>query len=134
MIKVNIGAVILKNIYGDKLSGNVVDISTLLQALNAQNHLQILSHQTRDNAVLQDECQSEDQEIAEDEETDFITGSESMLQSYCSRKGPKKQTFSGQVDSGQFLNEESPVSPESSSFNPKRLLCLIGHVQAYLCL
>ena len=30
MIKVNIGAVILKNIYGDKLSGNVVDINTLL--------------------------------------------------------------------------------------------------------
>ena len=89
--------------------GNVVDINTLLQALNAQNHLQIISHQTRDNAVLQDECRSEDQEIAEDEETDFITGSESMLQSYCSRKGPNKQAFSGQVDSGQFLNEESPV-------------------------
>ena len=114
--------------------GNVVDINTLLQTLNAQNHLQILSHQTRDNAVLQEECQSEDQETTEDEETDFITGSESMLQSYCSRKGPNKQTFSGQVDSGQSLNEVSPVSPESSSFNPKRLLCLIVHVQAYLCL
>ena len=92
--------------------GNVVDINTLLQALNAQNYLQILSQQARDNTVLQEECQSEDQEIAEDEENDFILESESMLQSYCSRKETNNQTFSGQVDSGQPRNEESPVSQE----------------------
>ena len=75
--------------------GNVVDINTLLQALNAQNYLQILSQQPRDNTVLQEECQLEDQEIAEDEENDFILESESILQSYCSRKNTNNQTFSG---------------------------------------
>ena len=59
--------------------GDVVDINALLQALNAQNHLQVLSQQDRDNTGLQEECQSEDQE------NDFIAESESMLQSYCSR-------------------------------------------------
>ena len=111
--------------------GNVVDINTLLQALNAQNYLQTLSQQARDNTVLQEECQSEDQEIAEDEENDFILESESMLQSYCSRKDTNNQTFSRQVNSGQSLNQESLVSQESSSFNPKLLQCLIRLVQAY---
>ena len=64
--------------------------------------------------MLQEEGQSEDQEIAEDEENDFILESESMLQSYCSRMDTNNQTFSGQVDSGQPRNEESPVSQESS--------------------
>ena len=59
--------------------GDVVDINALLQALNAQNHLQVLSQQDRDNTGLQEECQSEDQE------NDFIAESEPMLQSYCSR-------------------------------------------------
>ena len=54
-----------------------------------------------------------------------------MLQSYCSRKDTNNQTFSGQVDSGQPRNEESPVSQECWCFNPKLLQCLIGHVQAY---
>ena len=81
--------------------------------------------------MLQEEGQSEDQEIAEDEENDFILESESMLQSYCSRMDTNNQTFSGQVDSGQPRNEESPVSQESSCFNPKLLQCLVGHVQAY---
>ena len=115
--------------------GNVVDINTLLQALNAQNHLQMLSQQARDNTGLQEECQSEDQASAENEENDFIAESESMLQSYCSRKNTNNQTFSPQVDSGQPPNEESLVSQESSSFiNSKLLQCLIGHVQAYPCL
>ena len=34
---------------------------------------------------LQEECQSEDQASAENEENDFIAESESMLQSYYSR-------------------------------------------------
>ena len=59
--------------------GNVVDINTLLQSLNAQNHLQVLSQQARDNTGLQEECQSENQGNAEDEESDFIAESESML-------------------------------------------------------
>ena len=57
--------------------GNVVDINTLLQALNDQNHLQMLSQQARDNTGLQEECQSEDQGSAENEENDFIAESES---------------------------------------------------------
>ena len=59
--------------------GNEVDINTLLQTLNAQNHLQVLSQQARDNTGLQEECQSENQGNAEDEESDFIAESESML-------------------------------------------------------
>ena len=115
--------------------GNVVDINTLLQALNAQNHLQMLSQQAKDNTRLQEECQSEDQASAENEENDFIAESESMLQSYCSRKNTNNKTFSPQVDSGQPPNEESLVSQESSSFiNSKLLQCLIGHVQTYPCL
>ena len=115
--------------------GNVVDINTLLHALNAQNHLQMLSQQARDNTGLQEECQSEDQASAENEENDFIAESESMLQSNCSRKNTNNQTFSPQVDSGQPPNEEPLVSQESSSFINSRLLqCLIGHVQAYPCL
>ena len=93
--------------------GNVVDINTLLQALNAQNHLQMLSQQARDNTGLQEECQSEDQGSAENEENDFIAESESMLQSYCSRKNTNNQTFSRQVDSGQPPNKDSLVSQES---------------------
>ena len=57
--------------------GNAVDINTLLQALNAQNHLQVLSQQARNNTGLQEECQSENQGNAEDEENDFIAESES---------------------------------------------------------
>ena len=115
--------------------GTVVDINTLLQALNAQNHLQMLSQQARDNTGLQEECQSEDQASAENEENDFIAESESMLQSNCSRKNTNNQTFSPQVDSGQPPNEEPLVSQESSSFiNSKLLQCLIGHVQTYPCL
>ena len=94
----------------------------------------MLSEQARDNTGLQEECQSEDQGSAENEENDFIAESESMLQSYCSRKNTNNQTFSRQVDSGQPLNEESLVSQESSSFNPKLIQCLAGHVQAYPCL
>ena len=104
--------------------GNVVDINTLLQALNAQNHLQVLSQQARDKTGLQEECQSED------EGNDFIAESESMLQSYCSRYNTNYQKFSRQVDSGQPPHEESLVSQESSSFNPKLLQCLTSHVQA----
>ena len=52
--------------------GNLVDINTLLQALNAQNHLQMLSQQARDNTGLQEEFQSEDQASAENKENDFI--------------------------------------------------------------
>ena len=115
--------------------GNVVDINTLLQALNAQNHLQMLSQQARDNTGLQEECQSEDQASIENEENDFVAESESMLQSYGSRKNANNQTFSPQVDSGQPPNEESLVCEESSSFNNSKLLqCLIGHVQEYSCL
>ena len=115
--------------------GNVVDINTLLQALNAQNHLQMLSQQARDNTGLQEECQSEDQGSAENEENDLLAESESMLQSYCSRKNTNNQTFSRQVDSGQPPNEDSLVSQESSTFiNSKLLQCLIGHIQAYPCL
>ena len=44
---------------------------------------------------------SEDQASAENEENDFIAESESMLQSYCSRKNTNIQTFPPQVDSGQ---------------------------------
>ena len=115
--------------------GNVVDINTLLQTLNAQNHLQMLSQQAKDNTRLQEECQSEDQASAENEENDFIAESESMLQSYCSRKNTNSLMFSPPVDSGQSPNEESLVSQESSSFiNSKLLQCLIGHVQTYPCL
>ena len=115
--------------------GNVVEINTLLHALNVQNHFQMLSQQARDNTGLQEECQSEDQASAENEENDFIAESESMLQSYCSRKNTNNQTFSPQVDSGQPPNEESLVCQESSSFiNSKLLQCLIGQVQAYSCL
>ena len=57
--------------------GNVVDINSLLQALNAQNHLQMLSQQARSNTGLQEDCQSEDQGSAENEENDFIAESES---------------------------------------------------------
>ena len=109
--------------------GNVVGINTLLQALNVQNHLQILSQQARDNTRIQKECQSEDQASAENKENDFIAESECMLQSYCSRKNTNNQMFSPQVDSGQPPNEESLVSQESSSFiNSKLLQCLIGHI------
>ena len=73
----------LKAKIATKQVGNVVDRNTLLQALNAQNHLQILSQQARDNKMLQVEFQSEDQKIAEDEENDFMAESESILQSYC---------------------------------------------------
>ena len=90
--------------------GNVIDINTFLQALNAQNHLQMLSPQARDNTGLQEECQSEDQGNAENEENDFTAGPESMLQSYCSRKNTNNQTFSRQVGSGQSPNGESLVS------------------------
>ena len=84
----------------------------------------MLSQEARDNRVLPEKCQSEDQGNAEDEENNCIAKSESMFQSYCSRK-----------DSGQPLSEESsPVSQESSNFNPKLLQCLIGQVQAYPCL
>ena len=57
-----------------------------------------------------------------------------MLQSYCSMKNTNNLTFSHQVDSGKPPDEESLVSQESSSFNPKLLRCLIGHLQAYPCL
>ena len=115
--------------------GNVVDINTLLQTLNAQNHLQMLSQQAKDNTRLQEECQSEDQASAENEENDFIAESESMLQSYCSRKNTNSLMFSPPVDSGQSPNEEPLVPQESSSFiNSKLLQCLIGHVQTYPCL
>ena len=93
----------------------------------------MLSEQARDNTGLQEECQSEDQGSAENEENDLLAESESMLQSYCSRKNTNNQTFSRQVDSGQPPNEESLVSQESSSFNPKLIQCLTGHVQAYPC-
>ena len=73
--------------------GNVVDINTLLQALNAQNHLQMLSQQARDNTGLQEEFQSEDQASAENEENDFIAESESMLQSYCRGRTPTTKRF-----------------------------------------
>ena len=73
--------------------GNVVDINTLLQALNAQNHLQMLSQQARDNTGLQKECQPEDQGSVENEENDFIAESESMSQSYYSRKNTNNKTF-----------------------------------------
>ena len=102
--------------------GNVVDINTLLQALNVQNHLQMLSLQARDNTGLQEEWQAEDQASAENEENDFIAESESMLQSYCSRKNTNNQTFSPQVDSGLPPNEESLMSQESSSFINSKLL------------
>ena len=52
------------------------------------------SQQARDNTELQEECQSEDQGNAENEVNDFIAESESMLQSYCSRKNTNNQTFS----------------------------------------
>ena len=68
------------------------------------------SQQARDNTGLQEECQSEDQGNAENEVNDFIAESESMLQSYCSRKNTNNQTFSRQVDRGQPPNEESLVS------------------------
>ena len=94
-----------------------------------------LSKLGRVNTGLQEECQSDDHTSAENEENDFIAESESMLQSYCSRKNTNNETFSPQVDSGQPTNEESLVSQESSSFiNSKLLQCLIGHVQAYPCL
>ena len=94
-----------------------------------------LSKLGRVNKGLQEECQSEDQASAANEENDFIAESESMLQSYCSRKNTNNQTFSPQVDSGQPPNEESLVSQESSSFiNSKLQQRLIGHVQAYPCL
>lgn len=35
---------------------NIVDINTLLQALNAQNHFQMLSQQARNNRKLQEQC------------------------------------------------------------------------------
>ena len=85
MIKVNIGAVILKNKDGDKSSGKCSSYKLFLQALNVQNHLQVLSQQTRDNTGLQEECRSEDKGNVEDKENDFIAECESMLQSYCSR-------------------------------------------------
>ena len=62
-------------------------------------------------------------------ENDFIAESESLLQSYCSRKKSNNKTFSRQADSGQPPNEESLVSQELSSFNPKLLQCVTGHVQ-----
>ena len=95
----------------------------------------MLSQQARDNTGLQEECQSEDQASAENEENDFIAESESVLQSYSSRKNTNNQTFSPQIDSGQPPNEESLVCEESSSFiNSKLLQCLIDHVQEYPCL
>ena len=95
----------------------------------------MLSQQARDNTGLQEECQSEDQASAENEENDFIAESESMLQSYCSRRNTNSLMFSPPVDSGQSPNEESLVPQESSSFiNSKLLQCLIGHVQEYSCL
>ena len=75
----------LKTKMATNYGGNEVDINTLLQTLNAQNHLHVLSQQARDNTGLQEECQSADQGNIEDEENDFIVESESMLQSYCSR-------------------------------------------------
>ena len=48
-IKVNITADTLKIKDSDKSSGNVADINSLLQALNAQNHL--LSQQARDKTA-----------------------------------------------------------------------------------
>ena len=69
----------LKTKMATNYGGNVVDINTLLQTLNDQNHLQVPSQQARENAGLQEECQSEDQGNAEDEENDFIAESESML-------------------------------------------------------
>ena len=96
--------------------------------------MQILFQQARDKTG-EEECQSEDQASAENEENDLIAESKSMLQSYCSRKNTNTQLFPPQVDSGQLPKEESLVSQESSSFiNSKIQQCLIGHVQAYQCL
>ena len=92
---------------------NIVDINTLLQALNAQNHFQMLSQQARNNRKLQEQCQSEDQANAGNEGNDFIAESDPMLQSYYHRMDINNQTFSQKLDSGEPLNKEDPVSQES---------------------
>ena len=92
--------------------GNVVDRNTLFQALNAQNHLQILSQQARDSKVLQVEFQSEDQKIAEDEKNDFIAESESILQSYC-----RKWNFFGRSEQ---LLQSTAHTHELAAITPKQ--------------
>ena len=54
-----------------------------------------------------------------------------MLHSYCSRENYSSQTSFRQVDSGQPLNDECPVSEESTSTNPKLLQCLLNQMQSY---
>ena len=75
--------------------GNAVDVNTLLQALNTQNHLQVLSQQARNNTGLQEECQSENQGNAEDEGNDFIAESESKCcrATTASRTPPTKRSL-----------------------------------------
>ena len=53
-----------------------------------------------------------------------------MLHSYCSRENYSSQTSFRQVDSGQPLNDECPVSEESTSTNPKLLQCLLNQMQS----
>ena len=89
----------------------------------------ICSHQVRDNTGFK--RNSEDQGHVEDEENDYIAESESMLHSYCSRENYSSQTSFRQVDSGQPLNDECPVSEESTSTNPKLLQCLLNQMQSY---
>ena len=104
MVKVNIdGAVILKKtkMVTNQVE-NAVDINTLLDDLSAQNHLQMLYQQARGNTGFQEEFQSEDKGNAEEEENDYITESESTLQSYCSReKLPTLETTNYQTSSRQ---------------------------------
>ena len=109
----------------------VVDINTLLQTWMPKI---VCSQQVRDKLGLQKEYQSEDQTNAEDDENGYIAESESMLQSYCSRENYNSQTALRQADSWQPLNDESPVSEESTSVNPKLLQFLISQVQSDPCL
>ena len=92
---------------------NIVDINTLLQALNVQNHFQMLSQQARNHRKLQEQCQSEDQANVGNEGNDFIAESDPMLRSYCHRMDINNQTFSQKLDSGAPPNKECPVSQES---------------------
>ena len=99
----------------------------------------MLYQQASGSTGLQEEFQSQDKGNPEKEENDYITESESTLQSYCSREKlptletTNYQTSSRQVDSWLSRKEESPSSQELSNINPQLLQCLISQVQSQPC-
>ena len=82
MIKVNIGAVILKNKDSDKPSEKCSWYEYSSPGTKCPKSCWRWSQQARDNTGFQEKCQSENQGSAENEDKNFIAESESMLQSY----------------------------------------------------